>query len=135
MWHIDQRAPIPREVILPRAFFAKRVTRAAFVASLTAVATITAPQAQEYGARLGAQEGGSISFEPRGRGVLFGALDPAVRRWYVPQELYNDYRWRQWEYSNYARQSYERYVDTRINGDYFYDFFGDYIGFGWLIYD
>ena len=53
----------------------------------------------------------------------------------MPQELYNDYRWRQSEYSNYARQYYQRYVDTRINGDYFYDFYGDYIGFGWLIYD
>ena len=29
---------------------------------------------------------------------------PAVRRWYVPQELYSEYHWRQWEYTNYARR-------------------------------
>ena len=114
---------------------AGRAIFAALFLGLTAFATATGLDAQQYGARLGAQEGGAISFEPRGRGVMFGALDPVVRRWYVPQELYNDYRWRQWEYSNYARQYYQRYVDTRINGDYFYDFYGDYIGFGWLIYD
>ena len=47
--------------------------------------------AQEYGARLGTvQQGGAVSFEPQGSGVLFGALDPAKRKWYVPQELYNE---------------------------------------------
>ena len=95
----------------------------------------TASAAQEYGARLGVQRGGDVSFEPKGAGVVFGALDPTVRRWYVPQELYNDYQWRQWEYSNYARYPYERYVDSRINGEYFYDSFGDFLNFGWLIYD
>jgi hypothetical protein len=24
---------------------------------------------------------------------MFGALDPTVRRWYIPQELYNEYQW------------------------------------------
>ena len=92
-------------------------------------------EAQDYGARLGVQRGGAVSFEPRGPGVVFGALDPTVKKWYVPQELYFDYQWQQWEYSNYARDSYQRYVNTRIRGDYFYDSFGDYINFGWLIYD
>ncbi len=46
--------------------------------------------AQEYGARLGTiKQGGGVYFEPQGPGVLFGALDPAKRRWYVPEELYN----------------------------------------------
>ena len=41
----------------------------------------TALEAQEFGTRLGAvQRGGKISFEPRGPGVLFDALDPAVRK-------------------------------------------------------
>ena len=66
---------------------------------------------------------------------MFGALDPTVRRWYVPQELYHEYQWRQWEYSNYGRVGYQRYVDTRIRGDYFYDNFGNFINYGWLIYD
>ena len=102
----------------------------AFLA-LTAAATL----AQDYGSRLGVQRGGAVSFEPKGPGVVFGALDPAVKRWYVPQELYNEYRWRQWEYSNYARPHYQRYVNTALEGDYFYDFFGDYVSRGWLIYD
>ncbi len=97
--------------------------------------TATATMAQDYGSRLGVQRGGAVSFEPRGPGVVFGALDPTVKRWYVPQELYNEYRWRQWEYSNYARTHYQRYVNTALEGDYFYDFFGDYVSRGWLVYD
>ena len=97
--------------------------------------TATATLAQDYGSRLGVQRGGAVSFEPRGPGVVFGALDPTVKRWYVPQELYNEYRWRQWEYSNYARTHYQRYVNTALEGDYFYDFFGDYVSRGWLVYD
>ena len=82
-------------------------------------------QAQEnYASRLGIQRGGAVSFEPSGSGVLFGALDPSVKKWYVPQELYTDYGWRQWEYSNYARTPYERYVNTTRDGDYFYDVYG-----------
>ena len=92
-------------------------------------------RAQTYGNRLGVQRGGRTTFEPQGAGVLFDALDPAVRRWYIPQELYNEYRWQQWEYSNYARRHYQRYVDTALEGDYFYDFFGNFVGRGWLIYN
>ena len=92
-------------------------------------------EGQDYGSRLGVQRGGEVDFSPRGPGVLFDALDPALRKWYVPQELYNDYRWRQWEYSNYARREYQRYVPTYREGDYFYDFFGNYVTRGWLIYN
>mgnify|MGYP004181404881 CR=1 FL=1 len=74
-------------------------------------------------------------FEPQGSGVLFDALDPAIKKWYVPQELFNEYRWRQWEYSNYARRHYQRYVDTALEGTYFYDFFGNFVDRGWLIFN
>ena len=67
---------------------------------------------QDYNNRLGQQRGGKVTFEPLGPGVFFDALDPTVKRWYVPQELYHDYRFRTWEYSNYARDRYERYVNT-----------------------
>ena len=50
----------------------------------------------DYGNRLGLVRGGEVSYEPVGSGVLFDALDPAVQRWYVPQELFNLYRWKQW---------------------------------------
>ncbi len=90
--------------------------------------------AQSYGAR-SVQRGGTVSFDPIGRGVLFGALDPTVQRWYVPQELFVEYQWNQRQYSNYARDRYQRYVGRVREGDHFYDFFGDYISHGWLIYD
>lgn len=90
---------------------------------------------QQYGTRLGVQRGGEVTFEPQGTGVIFGALDPAIRKWYIPQELYNEYQWRQWEYSNYAREPYQRYVNTALEGDYFYDFYGNYVTRGWLLYD
>ena len=79
--------------------------------------------------------GGEVSYEPVGSGVLFDALDPAVRRWYVPQELFLLYRWKQWEYTNYARDHYQRYLSPDIEGDYFYDLYGSFITKGWLIYD
>ncbi len=90
---------------------------------------------QEYGNRLGVTRGGKVSFEPQGSGVMFGALDPAVKKWYVPQELFFDYQWRQWEYSNYARNYYQRYVNIAREGSYFYDLYGKYITHGWLVYD
>jgi hypothetical protein len=91
---------------------------------------------QEYGARLGTvQRGGKVSYEPTGPGVIFDALDPALRKWYVPQELVAEYRWKQWEYDNYARQPYQRYVSTSLEGEYFYDSYGNYLTRGWLIYD
>ena len=92
-------------------------------------------QRSDYGSRLGQPRGGEVAYEPVGPGVLFDALDPAVRRWYVPQELYNFYQWKQWEYTNYARDHYQRYVSTFIEGDYFYDLYGSLISRGWLIYD
>jgi len=90
---------------------------------------------QDYGARLGGRRGGEVTFEPKGPGVLFGALDPAVKKWYVPQELYQEYQWKSWEYTNYARTLYERYVDVALEGDYFYDLYGNFVTRGWLIYD
>ena len=90
------------------------------------VGLVPAHGQQDYASRLGVQRGGAVSFEPTGPGVLFGALDPAIKKWYVPQELYTDYGWRQWEYSNYARTPYERYVNTTREGDYFYGYDSDY---------
>lgn len=94
-----------------------------------------AVSALDYGNRLGVQRGGRTTFEPEGAGVLFDAIDPAVKKWYIPQELFNEYRWRQWEYSNYARRPYQRYVDTALEGSYFYDFFGNFVNRGWLIFN
>ena len=92
--------------------------------------------AQDYGSRLGkVKRGGVVSFAPEGPGVLFGALDPAKRKWYVPQELYAEHQWRQWSSTNHARAPYQRYVNTSLEGDYFYDAFGNFLNQGWLIYN
>ena len=96
----------------------------------------SALDAQDYGSRLGnVKRGGKVSWEPTGPGVLFDALDPAVRKWYVPQELYNEFNWRQWEYSNYARDNYQRYVSTALEGNYIYDVYGNLLTRGWLVFD
>ncbi len=109
---------------------------AAILALCLLLGTATTVAAQDYGARLGTvKRGGRVSFEPTGPGVLFDALDPALRKWYVPQELFAEYQWRQWEYSNYARQNYQRYVSTSLEGDYWYDVYGNQLTQGWLIYD
>ena len=89
----------------------------------------------DYSSRLGLQQGDETSFAPQGPEVMLGVLDPAVRRWYVPQELYKEYHWRQWQYTNYARNPYQRYVDISLEGDYFYDLYGNFLTRGWLIFN
>jgi len=63
-----------------------------------------------------------------------GALAPNRRKWYLPQNLYDEYHWRGWEYSNYARDLYQRYVDILLEGRQHYDIFGNYIARGFSIY-
>ena len=113
-----------------------RLTKYSALILLLAAPLLDAAQAQDYGARLGTvQRGGRVSYEPQGPGVLFDALDPSIRKWYVPQELYTEFRWKQWEYSNYARENYQRYVPTAREGSYFYDAYGNFLTRGWPIYD
>lgn len=64
-----------------------------------------------------------------------GALAPNLRKWYFPQNLYYEYGWRAWEYSNYARDFYQRYVNILLEGTRHYDPFGYYIARGWKVYD
>ena len=53
----------------------------------------------------------------------------------MPQELFNEYQWRQQGYTNYARRNYERYVSTSLEGEYFYDLYGNFLTRGQLVYD
>ena len=89
----------------------------------------------DYGSRLGTQWGHETSFLPQGVQVALNSIDPAVRKWYVPQELFAEYRWRQWQTTNYARTDFDRYVAPGIEGDYLYDMFGNAVSKGWLIYN
>lgn len=74
-------------------------------------------------------------FTPTGPQVLMDAIEPSVRRWYVPQELHYEFGWNQWTYSNYARDLYQRYTDIALEGYSYYDIYGSYITRGWKIYD
>ena len=88
-----------------------------------------------YGNRLGTQWRHETSFLPQGVQVELNSIDPAVRKWYVPQELFAEYRWRQWQTTNYARTDFDRYVAPEIEGSYLYDMFGNAVSKGWLIYN
>lgn len=77
----------------------------------------------------------SFTFTPTGPHVLMDALVPTLRKWYLPQELYRAYEWKSWEYSNYAKTPYGRYVDIILEGRRYYDLYGSYIGKGWKVYD
>ena len=88
-------------------------------------------------ASLAAAQSGT-GFDPfaiRGPGVLAGAIEPSLRKWYVPQELYHEFGWKQWSYSNYARNMYQRYTAVALEGSHLYDIYGNYITRGWKIYD
>lgn len=114
---------------------AKRVLQWIVAVALLVMVAPDVRAQEDFGSRLGIRRGGEVSYEPMGAGVLFDALDPTVKKWYVPQELFNEYQWRQQNYTNYARRKYERYVSTTQEGFYFYDLYGNYITRGQLIYD
>lgn len=59
---------------------------------------------------------------------------PTLRKWYLPQTLYTLYDWKAYDYTNYARERYQRYVDIELEGDRYYDLYGNYITKGWNIY-
>ncbi len=90
---------------------------------------------QDYGNRLGHSEAREVEFRPRGPWMDMGSVDPAMRKWYLSQELYQEYRWQTWEYTNYGENLYQRYVDPFQQGDYFYDLYGNFLTRGWLVYD
>ena len=98
-------------------------------------AGLTAASAQpDYGNRLGINEADRVSYYATGPLTQQAALVPALKRWYMPQEMAPEYRW-QWEYTNYAQTPYRRYFSPAQEGDYFYDLYGRYLTKGWLVYD
>ncbi|MBI4531277.1 MAG: hypothetical protein HY709_07110, partial [Candidatus Latescibacteria bacterium] len=70
-----------------------------------------------------------------GAKTVFDALDPMVKKVWIPQQLYREYKWKSWEYSNYARELYERYTDITLEGERWYDIYGNYITKGWRVYE
>jgi hypothetical protein len=83
----------------------------------------------------GRRVGDRVVYPAQGVQVMMEALDPTLMRWYLPQELYLENGRRQWSYSNYADKHYRRYLDSNLEGDYFYDSYGNMVTRGWRIYD
>ena len=90
---------------------------------------------QDYGTRLGARVGDRHLFRASGVHSYMEALDPAVQRWYLGPVHFSQWGRQQWEYTNWASRRQQRYVDAALEGDYYYDFFGDRITQGWIVYD
>ena len=65
----------------------------------------------------------------------FDPLIPTLRKWYVPQDLYYIYDWGGYKYTNYAKEPYQRYVSTQLEGSGLYDIFGNWVTRGWRIYE
>lgn len=65
----------------------------------------------------------------------FDPFVPTLRKWYVPQELYPFYHWGGYKYTNYARESYRRYISYALDGTNRYDIFGNYLLRGWRVYE
>ena len=61
-------------------------------------------------------------------------LDPVVRKNYLLQNLYYQYQYVPWEYTNYAKNHYNRYTRVELEGETWYDVFGSYITRGFGIY-
>ena len=105
-------------------------------AALLVLLALAAPASgQRTGALMGIDRSVRPTFEPRGAGVLFGPLDPAVKKWHIPYELALEYNWRSGQYTNYARDPYQRYVSTSREGNHFYDVFGNVTPRTWVVYD
>ena len=111
----------------------KRVIAAVVLA--LALGAVAEAQRMDYGNRLGRRVGEQVSYSSVGAAVDMDVLDPTVMRWYMPQELFSEYGRRQWNYTNYAREPYRRYLDRNLDGNYFYDAYGDFITRGYVIYD
>ena len=91
---------------------------------------------EEIPSYIGARREERLVLEPTGPTVLFGALDPAVRKWYVPQQMFRMYGWRGgWETTHYARDLYQKYVTSELAGEYIYDLFGNFVTQGWMWYN
>ncbi len=89
----------------------------------------------DYGNRLGIRESGRAIYYSTAPSLRTDAFVPSLKKWYMPQEVANHYRWR-WEAgTNYAYERYLRYLATDQEGDNHYDLYGRLLTRGWLIYD
>ena len=102
--------------------------------SLAAVCAAAQPGWPQYP---GAVPGATPTALPRGLAPSFGMEDvtPEIHKTYVPIHLpeYHRHPWFAAE-GSFATEFYKRYLDRRLEGDEWYDSFGNHLGRGWLVY-
>ncbi len=110
--------------------------RKALPALVVLLLAAPAPAQEDYGARLGEREGDRYVYRVSGVPIYTDALDPTIQRWYLPPTLFGEYgRHNQWDYSNYALTPSRRYLERGLEGDYYYDVYGNLTTLGWILYD
>jgi hypothetical protein len=116
----------PGSLFLPRVTFTGRASLLALAAGLLAVAAVAAQPADR------AAPGANVLHVPH---FELDYVTPRVHRTYRPSHLAESY-WRPWyaTSTNYARDSYSRYVDQLLEGYDFYDVLGTPVGRSWLVY-
>ena len=63
-------------------------------------------------------------------------VSPAIHKWYGPRYLPETYMAPWYDQgSNFARDTYLRYISLILEGDETYDTFGTPLGRGWLVYN
>ena len=89
---------------------------------------------QDYGYRLGDRVGGRLLYRTPGVSNYMEALDPSIQRWYLGSVHFSEHGRQQWAYTNWARNRQRRYVNGGLEGNNYYDFFGDLVTRGWSVY-
>ncbi|MFH1571627.1 MAG: hypothetical protein ABIL09_26800 [Gemmatimonadota bacterium] len=106
----------------------KRIRRIGLWAAVPVVVALLAPVQAQY------SSGFSNPYYTSGARIAPSTLVPALRKWYLPQRLYELYGWDTDAYTNYARDNYQRYNDVYLEGVPYYDQYGSYITRGWEVY-
>jgi hypothetical protein len=77
--------------------------------------------------------GGLAEINPQHFGIEY--VLPELHKWYSPRNLFETYT-QPWYVrdTNYADNTYRRYVDQLLEGAQWYDRFGTELGRGWLVY-
>jgi hypothetical protein len=99
------------------------------------VTSLSAYERPDTGSRFGQRIDDQVVKRPQGPGVIMGVIEPRVAKRFVSQELYEEHGWQSWQYTNYAGDRYNRYVDPGLWGDNFYDGYGNLLTRGWLLYE
>ena len=81
------------------------------------------------------QRWGLATINPYGETFETDYVSPALHKWYQPRYLPESYMspWYNPQ-TNYARDSYARYLSSLLEGEEAYDTFGNPLGRGWMVY-